>query len=272
MGKPRFSSLSLTEAAIYQYGEVALAQWVLLKHRTRSSGGAVYRSFTDQRQGKFGWGRSKFFGVMSGLVEKGLAKRYPWGWALATTSKVIGTHKGNEIRHKCTLLLPKRCDERYIRDLLRLKLMEMGHRQNERYGTKLHPEQLLAIGRINAKTCGKLIRQLPHKTAQSPNTALLGSTPDQLLKCAQRGYVAMNTHRLMKTTGLGRTALFSWKKRARRRGWFTQKNRSFEVPVELEPGLPVMHEHWQATCGGKFSWGSRPKFHQASMYKMNLDY
>lgn len=251
---------------------MALAQWVLLKHRTRSSGGAVYKSFTDQREGKFGWGRSKFFLVMKGLTEKGLAKRYPWGWALATTSKVIGTHKGKDVRHKCTLLLPKRCDERYIRDLLHLKLMEMGHRQNERYATKLSPEQLLSIGKINAKTCGKLIRQLPCKPAQSPITALLGSTPDQLLKCAQKGYVAMNTDRLMRSTGLGRTALFSWKKRARRRKWFSQKNRSQDVPEVLVPGLPVMHEHWQATCRGKFSWGTTPKFHQASMYKMNLDY
>lgn len=264
--------LRITEAAIHRYGIIALSQWAYLKHHTRSSGGAVYRSFTDQRQGKFHWGRSKFFMVMSALSDSGLAVKHRWGWALATTSTVIGTHKGKEVRHKCTLSLPTGCSERFVLDLMRLKLMEMGWRQNDMYSGAMTPEQKFEAGKISLKTCGRLIRQLSGRPAQNPITGLLGSTPEQLLKCAQDGYVAMNTDRLMKVTGLGRAALFAWKKRAKAHGWFDQQNRTFDIPPELLPGLPLMHEYWQRTCRGEFSWGKTPKFHQAAMYRMNLEY
>lgn len=272
MGTSKSIPLSITEAAIHRYGIVQLSNWAFAKHHTRSSGGAVYKSFTGQRHGKFKWGRAKFFSVMAGLVDSGLATKYPWGWALAKTSTVIGTHKGKEVRHKCTLMLPKRCGHGFVLDMLRLKLMEMGWRQNDMYSSAMTPEQKFEAGKISLKTCGRLIRQLSGKPAQNPITGILGSTPDQLLKCAQDGYVAMNTERLMEVTGLGRVALFQWKKRAKRRGWFDQMNRTFDVPAELMPGLAVMHEHWQGVCRGKFSWGTTPRFHQAAMYRMNIDY
>jgi hypothetical protein len=272
MARADLLPLRITEAAIHRYGIIPLSYWAHCKHRTRNSGGAVYKSFTEQRHGKFRWGRAKFFSVMAMLVDAGLAVKYPWGWALATTTKVVGTHKGKEVRHKCTMLLPKRCGHGFILDMLRMKLMEMGWRQNDHYSTAMTPEQKFEAGKISVKTCGRLIRQLSGRPAQNPITGVLGSTPEQLLKCAQDGYVPMNTERLMKVTGLGRAALFAWKKRAKARGWFDQMNRTFDVPAELLAGLEVMHEHWQATCRGKFSWGVSPKFHQAALYKLNIDY
>lgn len=257
--------LLVSEDAIAKYGPVALAQWAFLLHNTRRSGSVIYQGFTDQRAGKFGWGRSKFFGVMRNLVSVGLASKDRWGnWKLATTGKVRG-----DIKHKCTLLLPRKADERFIRDLLFMKLVEMGHRQRMRYS--MTPEQMFESGRINVKTCGRMLRQAV-RPAQNPKKGLLGSTPEELLKCAQNGFAAMNTERLMDLTSMGRAQLFSWKRRARGRGWFTQEDRRWAVPDELLPGLPVMQEVWERECRGRFSFGSIPKFHQASMYRMNMKY
>jgi hypothetical protein len=270
MQRAELIPLSITEAAISHYGTVALAVWAYAKHHTRASGGVVYKSFTAQRGGKFGWSRSTFFTRMKSLEERGLAVRCEHGWILAKTRAVVGTHKGRGVKHKCTLLLPPKCSEQYVRDTITLKLMEMGWRQRDRYF--LTPLQRFEAGRINVKTCCREIRQLSDKSAQSLNTGLMGSTPDELLNCAQNGWMPMNTERLMEVTGMGRAAMFAWKRRAKERGWFDQMDRRFDIPAYLKPGLPVMYEQWEAQCRGKVSWGEVPYFHQASMYKLNLTY
>ena len=264
--------MRITEKAIEKYGDDLLAHWVYLKHYTRRSGGVVYYGFTDQRYAKFGWGRTKFYDTMNNLVSRGLAKRRKFGWLLAKTSFVIGTHKGKEVFHKCSLPLPRKCDVRYIRDLLRLKLFEMGHAQNLQFIPSAKPEDLYEAGLISLKRCGSLIRQRGGSKAQNPIMGPLGSTAEQLLNCARSGKAPMNTERLMRITGLGRAALFAWKKRARMRRWFLQFNRTFSVPKEMYAGVRLAQDQLERMCKGRFSFGTEIKFHQASMYQLGISY
>lgn len=204
---------------------------------------------------------------MSDLVACGLAKCIPCGWMLSTTGEVIGN-----VRHKCTLFIPTGATVQDIQDQLLLKLMEAGHRQRKHATTT--PEQRFKEGKISAKTFCKQERQrlLSGKSARNPNTGPLGTTVPELLKLAQNGWQPLNTTSLMRLTGMGRTALFRWKARSKERRWFSQSNRSEKVGADLLPGLRTMYPDWQRQCRGKFSWGQVPKFHQASLYKMNVTY
>lgn len=260
--------LGISEQAIDRYGPALVGRWAYL--RTRCKRGVIFRGYDEQRALKVGYGRSKYFDVVRGLVAAGLAKKDMFGnYVLATTSVVKGKFKHKDVKHKCTLRIRERATEQEVIDLVRLKMVEMAHRQVRR---KIVPELTMSV-----KQLAKLERTKDDRAKtlllESP-TPILGEARSETVKFATRGHVPLNTEKLMFHTGLGRHAMFAWKARAKRRKWISQRDRSQSVEpsfVEvLKEDLPAINKLYRGKLGvtRKDGW----KFHQASTYKLLIQY
>lgn len=248
--------LLTTEKAILRHGFAPMASWMFLKRRANN--GVIYRGAGADTLDRLGWSRSTFYNRMSMLIEAGLARKDKWGnYRLKRTAAVVGATK-----HKCTLKIRFTDDERTIADLLRLKLAEVKHRQVIRH----HQPQ-------STRVMAKLERQRLLEEQECPGRAKTaikapwGSSKEELVKFAKKGYAAINTDRLSEATQLGRTAVFAWKKRMKRRGALKQVNREWWVQPSWIPIIQHEQAAMQAAYRGVFVPGW--SFHQASMYKFN---
>lgn len=269
----RPTKIHITESAISRYGVNPLSCWLFLKSECWKNG-IVFRGFTEQRRNKFGWSRSVFFSKMRMMEQAGLAKKDEWGnWKLSTVQEVIGLHCSKTVKHRCSVLFSDFSCEWSARDVIRKKMLQMGLRQKEYY--LLTPEQRYKQKKISTKAFCKQerVRLLEGRTRHTAEKTLagIGSSNDEILKFAQSGFIPLNTEALMRTTLLGRTALFAFKKRAKAQGWFTQQDRTWIVPPQVEQMVPFGQSDLQEQLSGKFSrtpsggW----RFHQASLYKSN---
>jgi hypothetical protein len=255
----------VSEQAIERYGAKAIALYAYVGIRCINS--AVYPWDEANVRDRFGWGRSKFFKAMNALVKAGLAHKQDCGhWMLANRKKVAGT------QHKAHLLITRKHTERDVLDATLLKLVEMGHRQVA--GAILPKERK---GRIRANRI-KLLEE-KERTRYNPKMisapALIGEEQADLVKRVQTGYAPMNTEKLMRHTGLGRVALFAWKKRVKRNGWIDQVDRRWRVPPKVATGLPDHADSIERDCRGRVSTSRSQScyyFHQASCYKLLLPY
>lgn len=253
----------VSEQAIEKYGAKVIALYAYVG--IRCINGAVYPWEECNVRERFGWGRSKFFKAMNTLVKNGLAVKQECGnWRLADREQVSG------VRHRAHLLITRKNTEREVIDMALLKLVEMGHRQVA--GAILPKERK---GRIRANRI-KLLEE-KEKAYYDPTmisaTPLLGEERGRTVKRVQDGYAPMNTEKLMRHTGLGRVALFAWKKRVKQKGWIDQEDRRWKVPAKVSTGLPEHMEALEMECRGRFSSGSNGYyFNQASCYKLLLPY
>ena len=223
----------------------------------------VYLGYDERRKDKLGWSRSKFFATMKMLCESGLAVKVREGHYQMVPSKVV---KGKN-KHACTLVLSNTSTEQECRDMLAQLLVEMAHRQRIRY--ELPPTAKLLAKRERLRLMEMSPAQRSAETMMVGQSPLLGWSKQILEESAKEGWAAMNTEKLMKVTGLGRAALFSWKVRAKQRGWISQRNRWQHVPIHVAAGFPKHIRSAEVRCQGKVSeWGSGYRFHQASIYQI----
>ena len=259
------TEISITEGAIRLHGAPLLARWAYLKSRCSNS--VIYLGYNERRNSRTGWGRSKLFRALKELCAAGLARRTPQGHY--RLSGVAEIKKG--VRHKCTLRIPRGCDERHVHDLVLLKLMEMAHRQRLRHELPPTPKMLAKRERI------KLLeeRQVPRSTSAETTifNPLLGEGRQVLEESASEGWAPMNTEKLMSVTGLGRSAFFAWKRRMKARGMIRQRDRWQHVPDAIATCFPEHIRSAEVRCLGRVSqWGSGYRFHQASTYQMLCNY
>jgi len=255
----------VSEQAIERYGVKAIALYAYVGIRCINS--AVYPWDEANVRDRFGWGRSKFYKAMNALVKVGLAQKQDCGnWMLADRGTVAGT------RHKAHLLITRKNTEREVLDMTLLKLVEMGHRQVAGAIVPKERKDRIRANRI------KLLEE-KEKTHYNPTmisaTPILGEERESLVKRVSKGYAPMNTEKLMRHTGLGRVALFAWKKRVKGNGWIDQVDRKWKVPPKVATGLPDHTEFLEHNSMGRVTT-SRSQgcyyFHQASCYKLLLPY
>lgn len=245
----------------------SLGTWAYLK--TRCSNSILYKGQDQRKSNKLGWSRSKFFATMSMLRDAGLAHKTKEGHYQLVTTKVI---KGRS-KHACTLILSKGVTEQECRDMLAQLLVERAHRQRIRYELPPTPKLLAKRERQRLMELSPAQRSAETMMVGLPNTIpVLGQSKQVLEESAKEGWAPMNTEKLMKVTGMGRAALFSWKVRAKQRGWIAQKNRWQHVPIQVAAGFPRHIRSAEEGCLGKVSrWGSGYRFHQASTYRITRD-
>lgn len=270
----RPTTIHFTESAIAKYGKRDLAIWLFMKKGCWKNG-VVFRGFDAQTAGKFGWGRSTFFSKMDRLVRCGLAKKDAWGnWLLANVETVRRADKG-VVKHSCKVFFYQFDTEQEAFDCLTQKQLEMALRQKV-YGS-FSPEELYKLGRIKAKTFSKLerVRLCEGRSVQAKKTIMgIGSSSEELVKFARQGFVALNTEAIMRATGLSRSGVFAFKKKAKANKWITQRDRSWNVALHDEAYVRNGQEDLQEVLQGKFSQNPAGgwRFHQASLYKVNLQY
>lgn len=256
--------LSITESAIDSLGIRELGAWAYLKARCSNS--IVYNGYDQRKRDRLGWSRSKFFATMSMLCKAKLATRNKEGhYRLVNTKKIKGKNK-----HACTLILSTASTEQECRDMLAQLLIERAHRQRIRYELPPTPKLLAKRERQRLMELSPAQRSAETMMVGLPNTIpVLGQSKQVLEESAKEGWAPMNTEKLMKVTGMGRAALFSWKLRAKQRGWIVQKNRWQHVPIQVAAGFPRHIRSAEEGCLGKVSrWGSGYRFHQASTYQI----
>lgn len=270
VGRP----IPITEKSIEVYGEKDLCHWVFMKSRARN--GVVYQHFGPTRKALFGWGKSKFYKIMSELVRAGLATKDKHNnWLLTNPDVVIGLNKGGKkVRHKCTIVVDPCADEYEVRDFIIFKLAERRHRQIS--WALLPPKS--TNPKILAKRERVLLRekavaeQFGHSRAETWKMGSMGTSHQDQVNFAEKGLIAMNTDTLMKATGLGRWRFFAWKKRVMYREWMTQHKRSTEIPPDIAVHIPYSMRDIERNFQGKVIPGHIPKFVQASLYSMNITY
>lgn len=228
----------------------------------------MFAGYDQQRKDKVGLTRSKYFSCLAALCKAGLAHKDKHGnYALAKASVVRGDSK-----HRCTLLIERGMDIRSIRDMLYLKFVEMASRQ---VITRIKPVETkrnkAALERRRLIMDGDARHQARTKILENPP---LGQTKAEVVKLAGDGYAPMNTLKLMNVTGLGRSALFAWKKRVKDKKWIHQVDRSEVIPPEILPVILRNVDLTQSFGKGKvtFSVSQGHKFTQASAYKMLIKY
>lgn len=254
----------ITEAAIQKYGYRPLSLWAYAYMKCVN--GVVYRGCDEQRIEKLGWSRSKFFASMAMLCDAGLAEKDAWGnWRLCPRYAV--SKLGNP-RHRCTLLLDTMYGDRDVKDALVLKIMEMGHRQVA-YRILEPTKQRIRRERVELIEKGIVLQSTTEQVLS------IGQPIEVTVKVAKTGYVPMNTDTLLRVTGLGRSALFSWKKRAKANGWIEQVDRCEDLPPTWYGLLPAYIPDIERSFKGAISFSSSRnvfRFHQASIYKPLLSY
>lgn len=259
-----FFYLNISERSIERYGVAAVTRWAFLRSRCRN--GVIYGEWNERKARKLGWSRGKYYNVLKELTAAGLIEKRGDHYILATAAEVRGRS-----RHLCKIKLPAVVKEAFVRDMLRLKLMEMTHRQVAgaivpRAGRRGAKQERIRLLEEQER------RRYGHHSAETL-TVHLGSTHDDLVRSAANGYVPMNTEKLMRSTGLGRTALFEWKKRCKARGWFDQYNRTWKVPPELSTAARDDRREVEVMYRGKVSATAYGyKFHQAAVYSLKVNY
>lgn len=267
----RCTPVSVSEDAIDRYGVWPIANWAYLK--ARCANGVVYRGWDKQRYDKTEWSRSKFFSVMQNLKESGLAFKDRFGnYRLTGSAAVRGLFKGKPVVHSCTLPITSAMSHWQVRDLVILKYVEMAHRQ---VTEKIAPAEPKTAKQQAKRERQRLLDEQDRKRKETKILeAPLGESREEVVKSAKLGFVPMNTKKLMRETGLGKSALISWKKRAKSAGWIKQMDRSEKIPPDLLPVILSSIPETQRMClgvvGHSFSQGW--KFYQASTYKMLLNY
>jgi hypothetical protein len=254
----------VSEQAIEKYGEKAIAMYAYVAVRAINS--AVY-PFGEHVRDRFGWSRSKFYNSMGLLVKTGLAQKQECGhWMLVSREELAG------VKHRCHLLITRRDTQRDVLDQVRLKGMEMVHRQVSGAIVPKNKKSKARRERIRLLELAEQKRYNP--TVLSEATPLLGEGRSKLVKRVSKGEAPMNTEKLMNALGLGRTATFAWKKRAKAKQWFRQRDRSWVIPAKIQPGVPFMMEDLEQGYRGRISQSHTKGFifHQASCYKMLLSY
>lgn len=269
---PRYPSritdtpIRVSEQAIDAYGPKAIAMYAFVA--IRAINGAVY-PYDGRVLERFGWSRSKFYKSMGLLVKNGLAVRQldSGNWILKDRNEV------SQVKHRCHLLITRKNTERQVLDMVFLKLVEMGHRQVSR--------SILPKNTTKGFAKQERVRLLMNgvKLANDPTVLfvqppLLGEGQDKVVKRVKDGYAPMNTDKLMALTGLGRMALFAWKKRVKAAKLIKQVDRSWRIPLKVAIGLPEFTEGLERTFKGRVSQSSDGchYFHQASCYKLMIQY
>ena len=255
----------VSEQAIEKYGEKAIAAYAYVAIRAINC--AVY-PYGDHVRGRFGWSRSKFYKVMNLLVKLGLAQKQECGnWMLVSREELAA------VKHRCHLLITRRDSERDVLDQVRLKGMEMVHRQVT--GSILPKRERNKARQERIRLLELAERKRYDPTMLSTQAPLLGEDRSKLVKRVSRGSAPMNTEKLMRATRLGRTALFAWKKRAKARGWFEQEDRSEIIPLGIAVCLPDFCDPIEREYRGRVSKSPTKEyfyFHQASCYKLMVPY
>ena len=256
----------ISERAIDAYGPKAIAMYAFVA--IRAINGAVY-PYDDRVLGRFGWSRSKFYKSLGLLVKSGLAVRQDSGnWILNDRNEV------SQVKHRCHLLITRRDTERQVLDMVFLKLVEMGYRQVARsILPKKNARDLARDERVRLIESGVKLSGDP--TLISVRPPLLGEAKELVVERVKNGYAPMNTEKLMKLTGLGRMALFAWKKRVKKAGLIKQVDRSWKIPPNIATGLPEYTEALEQKFKGRISQPSTAGcfyFHQASCYKLMIQY
>jgi hypothetical protein len=226
--------------------------------------GIVYGEWSKAREKKLKWCRSKFYQSIRRLIDAGLIERHGDHYRLI---------RGCAMRfgltdHRCTLRIRKHASQREVRDHVILKLVEMAHRQ---VCHAILPTVTAKNERI--RILEQMERERYHPSAETKTEHHLGSTRDQMVRSAEAGYAPLNTRKLMITTGLRRAALFTWKKRSKKRHWIKQQDRCFHIPPEIAVGLPDYNREVEimfrgAVVATKYGY----KFRQASLYRMCVNY
>lgn len=253
------------------YGEKASALWA---YCTLKCGNAVIYGYGPHVKEKFGWSKAQFYRKMDRLVKNDLATLTIVGgkaqYKLTPRKSLRAICKLGERPHRCHLLLNKDMGEREVLDMVRMKLVEMAHRQ------VTHAIIPRKLSKRIKKERALLMEHGPEETRRMLYAKpLLGEGARTILKRAKGGYVPMNTKKLMKHTGMGRTALFSWKKRVKNRRWIKQVNRFEKIPLTISGAFPdktrAVEQHYKGRVS--YSKGYRSYlFHQASCYKLLIAY
>lgn len=255
--------VNISEQAIEKYGRKRIATWAYL--RLRNPNGVVFGGYDQQRAAKTDWSRSTFFSRMAGLVESGLARKDQWGnWSLA---KVDSISQG----HKCTLLLNDGISERDVEDVVLLKLFEQGHRQMV-FELK-HSDTAKAMSGVSGAKFGSAktgIREIGGMHLD------LGADRRDTVKLAISNYEApLNTKSLERMTGLGRSALFAWKRRAKQARWIVQRDRCAPLPIQDPVHVLMGMDDMEAVLRGRISYSSSLGMfvlNRASSYQLGVSY
>jgi hypothetical protein len=202
---------------------------------------------------------------MAGLVESGLARKDRWGnWVLAPIDSI-------KQKHRCTLLLQDGVTEREVLDAVILKLVEQGHSQ--------------MLFNIAGTPKERIVRRIDGIGMDSAKTGLceiggmyldLDADRCDTVKLAMNHNEApLNTTTLMRITGLGRSAMFAWKKRAKEKEWIKQRDRCALLRVQ-DPNLVIrgIHEIEEA-FQGKVSYSCKLGgyvLNRASTYRLGVSY
>lgn len=263
--------LNISESGIYRHGVENISRWAYL--RSRCPNGCVYGGYNDQRKKKLKWSRSKYFAAISALVEAGLARKDEHGnYILAKVKEVKGIHKYKEVKHHCTLLLTSKMTDRDVRDMVIMKLVEQEARQVlYKIVPKEDARSMAREERNRLNGDGNALHRARTMLLENP---MLGQSRKDLVKLAKADYAPMNTEKLMKATGLGRYAMFAWKKRVKRKRWMKQKDRSEVIDSKTIPLVLRMTRETEELYRGKVTYSPSlgVRFTQASAYRMKIKY
>lgn len=277
-----------SETAILNYGPRNLAQYYWAK--LNASNSVLYRGYNEQRKQRLRISKSSYYELRKSLVDNGLAKKTLEGHVRLLPIRDIRVNdEGKEIKHACTIPLNNSMSIKDIEDILRLKLMEMIHRQRL-HGIQMdHAMRAFEAGdnnfskRQKSKMIARLRVAMLEGKQQETETLILstmwGTTGLEVEKSANEGWAPISGEKLSESLGMPKVTLWRWKQRMIHRGYIAQRDNVHAPPPQMRnrhtvKALMQNRDLVQKAMKGTlvFYGGTYFALHQASSYRMLMNY